>query len=505
MNHRDLNTKLSSHLEGKVVVTDTSALLVSGTKLLREVENSFFVVPMVVMRELESKRTDPSVGYLAREWIRLFESLREKHGEELLHGIELENGNRVAIQPNHSSQTNLPKHLQDGSVDSTILAVALRLNTEEGESKDLNTSGESTCGRVVVLSNDTPMRLYATLDLGMESYEYSSVSVEGASIFSGTLDLFVKRAPEVDSAISDGSPDLSTLFDLFSDSRKGAVNGELIERDGLPAYSLVNLHVVSDEEPDYKVLAFLDTDSFSLCDERSFKSVSPSGVKPRTLKQKMLASYLTEDVYTLPVVSVAGRAGTGKTLLTIASGIQGVLNEDYDGVLVLKSLHEMGLGQEMGFLPGTFDDKMLPWTGAISDSLSVIGSCNVNKANELNPGNVKSLLGEMIEVSPITYLRGRSLTNTYIVVEEAQNFSESEVLNILSRVGEGSKVVLTWDPDQVDNRFLQSGPKCDMHAVVNSMKASPLFAHLTLDKTERSEVAALASSILEGNHRNSGK
>lgn len=164
----------------------------------------------------------------------------------------------------------------------------------------------------------------------------------------------------------------------------------------------------------------------------------------------------------------------------------------------------MGQGQEMGFLPGNVDEKMAAWAGAILDALDVIAGAN-KTIRRKSGGHADTALQEeakrlreMIEISPITYLRGRSLANTYIVLEEAQNFSRNEILNILSRVGEGSKVVLTFDAAQVDNKFLQTGPKSDIWSVIDDLKNSDLFAHITLLKTERSRVAELASTILEG-------
>ena len=148
----------------------------------------------------------------------------------------------------------------------------------------------------------------------------------------------------------------------------------------------------------------------------------------------------------------------------------------------------MGQGQEMGFLPGNVDEKMEAWAGAVFDAIDVLANAEQSLVKQFR---------EIVEISPITYLRGRSLANTFIILEEAQNFSRSEILNILSRVGQDSKVVLTFDAAQVDNRFLQSGKHADIWSVIEDLKTNKLFAHITLVRTERSEVAELASRILE--------
>ena len=198
----------------------------------------------------------------------------------------------------------------------------------------------------------------------------------------------------------------------------------------------------------------------------------------------------------VPIVSLGGSAGTGKTLVAVATGIN-ELKYHYDKIIVFRSLHELGQGQEIGFLPGDVNDKMAAWSGAVFDAIDVIASKGRSKTQGKPDDNKIKKYKEMVEIAPITFLRGRSLARTFMILEEAQNFSRNEILNILSRAGEGSKVVLTFDAAQVDNRFLQSGKHADIWSVVDSLKDSDLFAHITLKQTERSEVAELAASILE--------
>ena len=223
----------------------------------------------------------------------------------------------------------------------------------------------------------------------------------------------------------------------------------------------------------------------------------------KTVEQDVALHYLKKSPDELPIVSIGGSAGTGKTLLTVATAIEAVKAHQYQKIVVFRSLHEMGVGQEMGFLPGDVADKMGPWSGAVGDALDVIAERR--KPAKKNEGpmavedrkKIAEKLAETIEVSPITYLRGRSLTNSFIILDEAQNFSFTELLNIISRVGEGSKLVLLFDSHQVDNRWLQTGARAEIWSVINHLKDQDLFAHITLQRTERSRVAELASRILE--------
>lgn len=203
------------------------------------------------------------------------------------------------------------------------------------------------------------------------------------------------------------------------------------------------------------------------------------GLKPQGWEQRVAFGYLFDD--DLPVVSLSGPAGTGKTLLAVGAGVSQVGSGLYDRVMVLKSLYEMGDGQDMGYLPGTVEDKMAPYAAAVDDALGYLGTWNTSS----------------VEVQPITYLRGRSLHNTFIIIDEAQNLSRYELLNVLSRVGHGSKVVLTFDDAQVDNPKLQRGPGADVWRVVRRLATEDIFAHITLSTVQRSEVARLAGKILE--------
>lgn len=469
---------LAETLKGRVVVADTSSLLIAGTHLLDLLADCRLVLPAIVVKELEEKRSHATLGFLAREWLRLIEQYRVAEGDALKNGVILNGYNNVTfqIEPNHSNQKSLPIHLQDGSHDSTILAVATNLKKEFAvEGKDLT---------VVLLSNDMPMRLHATLELDIEAIEYISVD-SSITPFLGRFKLDIP-SDELD------------YLNIYGDSLDRKLAKRV--RESLPedAASTSFTEVLIDGA-DTKTAVLTVNDQDYKVDHKT----KVSGVTGKTLEQNVLIEMLRVPAEELPVVSVGGGAGTGKTLLTIATAIEELKYRHYENIVVFRSLHELGEGQEMGFLPGSVDEKMAPWAGAIYDAIDTLA--RIAKPLKKNASVVEvekqkaeaKKLREMVEIAPITYLRGRSMANTFMILEEAQNFSRSEILNILSRAGAGTKIVLTFDSAQVDNRFLKSGKDADVWSVIDSLKHTDIFGHITLTKTERSRVAEVTSKILE--------
>lgn len=472
----EVTENFDSRLEGKVVVIDTSSLLMAGTAILSKLKNCEIVIPAVVVQELEGKRSHPTLGILARQWINLLEKLRKSHGIKLATGVLVDGYENVtvAVEPNHSNQKSLPEHLQTGEADSTVLAIAMNLISDERISKP-----------VVLMSNDTPMRLHATLNLNLEAYEFSSALLNKKSSGSDRVKLVVTEEEYAD---------MNFYGESVNDKR---IYEKLISLGEAPSVNaLVDIFINENKTPSLTMR--LNHGIVHKID----RGAGASHIFGRTLEQDASLFYLKEAAESLPIVSILGPAGTGKTLLTVAVAIEAMKLRKYQKIVVFRSLHEMGMGQEMGFLPGDVEDKMGPWSGAIGDALDVIAEQrrppkkNDNDAAINGRKAISEKMAEMIEVSPITYLRGRSLSKSFIILDEAQNFSRTELLNIISRVGEGSKLVILSDPYQVDNRFLQGGSKADIWSVINGFKDEDLFAHVTLTKTERSRLAELASKML---------
>lgn len=467
---------LADKLKGKMVVIDTSSLLMAGTGMLKVLNNCSLVIPSIVVQELEEKRTHTTIGFLAREWLRLIENLRVKHGKKLSEGVELEGyeGLTLQIEPNHRNRECLPEHLKKiDSHDTTILSVTKNLSNERG-------------GDVVLMSNDVPMRIYSTLDLDIEAVEFSASAIVPAKPFDGTIELVLSDDEYADLVESGTDAKFERkVLALLPEDRAQNVYVNIVSDTGA---LLADVLVSGDRVSDFK---------------RKHRS---SEIVGRTVEQDIALHYLKLPYDDVSIVSLQGKAGSGKTLVTIAAGLEELRKGRYQKVIVFRSLHEMGHGQEMGFLPGDVGEKMGAWAGAIYDAIDVIASSKKTVKKNQGPHADTALKAEtdklksMVEISPITYLRGRSLANSYLVLEEAQNFSRSEILNILSRAGEGSKIVFTFDDMQVDNKFLQAGNKADIWSVIESLKKERIFAHISLKRTERSKVAEIASRIIEEQH-----
>lgn len=455
----------------QIIVADTSALLIRGTDLLRTLPNhSELIIPSVVLGELESKRTSPKIGFLAREWLRLLEDLRVEHDNRLRTGVKVPDkftskSISIRVEPNHTNQEILPLQLRNGSKDSTILAVTKSFSVEFPDK------------RVALISNDVPMRMYCTLELGVPAFEVSSVAIDSVEPFTGRFEITL-GINEVSDLLAENGNESVVLYKAVKnlDSSVYRFLVDVVDDSGVYVNSFVKVGDEILRVPRHGNRA--------------------KGISPRTLEQRVALSYLLEDAETLPLVSVAGSAGTGKTILALAAGLEGVHKKIYRKVVVFRSLHEMGAGQEMGFLPGTVEEKMGPWSGAVTDAIEVIARNSKKKNQSVSPDDL-AVLSRDVEVSPISYLRGRSITDTFMILDEAQNFSRYELLNILSRAGAGTKVVMLFDSNQIDNRFLQSGANAEVWSVVDSLKSSKLFGHISLVRTERSPVAELAASILD--------
>lgn len=472
--------ELAEKLIGKEVVVDTSILLDLSPAILKDFRNCTIIIPVVVIQELEKKRSHATLGYAARAWLRQFEELRIEHAGNLTSGVDIPGaeGVKLRIEVNHKNQSSLLEVLQNGSNDSTILAVANNLKQEKQERAEE--------ANIVLLSRDVPMRIWASAALDIPAYDLPAKSKP----FSGIYDIELSDAmwDEINDDLSDG---LS-----LTDSIRDEVYAKLPELRTRNAAVRFNNN-------DNNVVVHINGRFERLPD---VVRLGKTNVVARTMEQRLVGYYMQQGYDNLAVLSVGGKAGTGKTMMVLASAIEEVKSKKYRKIYVFRSLHEMGEGDGVGYLPGGLDEKMAPWRGAVDDALESIAmqSKKTKKSsgdNELIANTViekeKETLAEMIEVLPIIHLRGRSISNTIIIIEEAQNFSSSELLNIMSRAGDKSKIVLTFDAAQVDNRFVKPGDGADIWMLIDKLKDKGIAAHVTLSKTERSRVAEVASDILE--------
>ncbi|WP_179518964.1 PhoH family protein [Nocardioides perillae] len=436
-----LSTTSTSKARVRTYVLDTSVLL-ADPGALRRFEEHEVVLPVVVITELEGKRHHPELGFFARTALRTLDEMRVEHGR-LDQPVPVgEHGGTLRVELNHTDPSALPSGFRLGDNDTRILAVARNL-ADEGF-------------RVTVVSKDLPMRIKASA-VGLDAQEYRADAVhESDTGYTGMAELEVAGV-DLDELYDDGVLDLDQARDLPCHTGLVLVSerGTALGRVG----------------PDKQVhLVRGDREAF--------------GVHGRSAEQRIALEMLLDPE--VGIVSLGGRAGTGKSAMALCAGLEAVLERgQHQKVVVFRPLFAVG-GQELGYLPGSEQEKMSPWGQAVFDTLGALTSREV----------VEEILERgMLEVLPLTHIRGRSLHDSFVIVDEAQSLERNVLLTVLSRIGAGSKVVLTHDVAQRDN--LRVGRHDGVVAVVDKLKGHPLFAHVTLTRSERSPIAALVTEVLE--------
>ncbi len=428
----------ASALALKTYVIDTSVLL-SDPHALRNFAEHGVVVPVVVITELEAKRHHPELGYFARTALRFLDDLRVRYGKLDAPIPVNEAEGTVRVELNHTDPDVLPAGFRLGDNDSRILAVALNYRAEGHD--------------VVLVSKDLPMRVKASaVGLVAEEYRHELTPDSG---WTGMAEVDVTT---------------QTIEKLYADGV--SVVPEALD---LPCHTGVILHGATSSAlgrvlPDGTVRRVVDRDVF--------------GIHGRSAEQRVALDLLLEPG--VGIMSMGGRAGTGKSALALCAGLEAVLERrQHSKVIVFRPLYAVG-GQELGYLPGTEGEKMSPWGQAVFDTLGSVASKNV--IDEV-------LAQDLLEVLPLTHIRGRSLHDAFVIVDEAQSLERNVLLTVLSRIGQNSRVVLTHDVAQRDN--LRVGRHDGVVAVVEKLKGHPLFAHVTLTRSERSPIAALVTEMLE--------
>jgi PhoH-like ATPase len=429
----------STAAEVRTYVLDTSVLLSDPHALFRFAEHEV-VVPVVVVVELEAKRSHPELGYFARNALRLLDDLRVEHGRLDDPMPVGEQGGTLRVELNHSDTSVLPNGFQLGDNDTRILAVARNLAADGRD--------------VVLVSKDLPMRVKAS-SVGLTAEEYrAELAVESG--WTGMTEIDVPGA-DVDRLYEEERIDLDVARDL--PCHTGLV---LVSERG---------SALGRVTPDKQVrLVRGDREAF--------------GLHGRSAEQRVALDLLLDPE--VGIVSLGGRAGTGKSALALCAGLEAVLERrQHRKVIVFRPLFAVG-GQELGYLPGSESEKMSPWGQAVFDTLGALTTQEV----------VEEIVDRgMLEVLPLTHIRGRSLHDAFVIVDEAQSLERNVLLTVLSRIGRDSRVVLTHDIAQRDN--LRVGRHDGIVAVTEKLKGHPLFAHVTLTRSERSPIAALVTEMLE--------
>ncbi|MFG2823875.1 PhoH family protein [Kitasatospora sp. NPDC048365] len=438
-----VSTKSRRTPDRRTYVLDTSVLLADPLAMTRFEEHEV-VLPVVVVTELEAKRHHPELGYFARQALRMLDDYRVRHGrlDEPIPVGDL--GGTIRVELNHSDTSILPAgyRVGGGEADTRILAVARNLQAEGYD--------------VTVVSKDLPLRIKAS-SVGLLAEEYRA-ELAITSGWTGMTELHVS-GDQVDTLFNaehvpvdiEGAAELPVHTGLVLHSERGRALGR-VTQDG-------QVRLVRG-----------DREAF--------------GLRGRSAEQRIALDVLLDPE--VGIVSMGGRAGTGKSALALCAGLEAVLErQQHRKVMVFRPLYAVG-GQELGYLPGSEAEKMGPWAQAVFDTLSAVTT----------PDVIEEVISRgMLEVLPLTHIRGRSLHDAFVIVDEAQSLERNVLLTVLSRIGQGSRVVLTHDVAQRDN--LRVGRYDGVVAVVEKLKGHPLFAHITLTRSERSPIAALVTEMLE--------
>jgi PhoH-like ATPase len=415
-------------------------VLLSDPGALSRFDEHDVVVPLVVIGELEDKRDHPELGWFARQTLRMLDDLRVQHGRLDAPVPIGDQGGTLHVELNHSDPSVLPAGFRNDSNDSRIMVVALNLR---GEGRD-----------VCLITKDVPLRVKAAA-VGLATEEYRGLGVVDAG-WTGMTELSLEE-PEIQALYDSGSvhlpvaAELPTHTGLVLLSARGSALGRVM--------------------PDKSVrLVRGDREAF--------------GLHGRSAEQRIALDLLLDPE--IGIVSMGGRAGTGKSALALCAGLESVMERRaHKKVVIFRPLYAVG-GQELGYLPGSEGEKMAPWAQAVFDTLGALVSGDV----------VDEIVARgLIEVLPLTHIRGRSLHDSFVIVDEAQSLERGVLLTVLSRLGTNSRVVLTHDVAQRDN--LRVGRHDGVTAVIEALKGHPLFAHVTLTRSERSPIAALVTEMLE--------
>ncbi len=439
----------------KTFVLDTNVLLHDAQAIFRFEDNDI-VLPIAIIEELDRfKKQSDSIGRNAREVSRTLDKLR-KLGN-ITKGIPLDSGGTLSVELcDHKTLATLPQELGVHLADNVILAVALEYQQK------------CQCP-VVVVSKDTNLRIKADV-LGLKAEDYTTDKVNIEQLYSDISEIVVS------------SSEIEQFFD----------QGFLPLDTPLSANQAVTL--IDATNPSHTGLAMVEGNNNRLVPLIKIPSSGISRIKPRNREQRFAFNLLLQD--SIPLVTLIGKAGTGKTLLAIAAGLHKVADEKvYNRLLISRPIIPMG--KDLGYLPGEVEEKLTPWMQPIYDNFDLIFGTQDSKGKPAHwRRGHEELLGQgILQIEPLTYIRGRTIPQQFLIVDEAQNLTPHEVKTILTRAGEGTKIVLTGDPEQIDNPYVDAASNGLTYAA-ERFKDESLAGHITLYKGERSALSEKAAALL---------
>ncbi len=437
----------------KNYVLDTNVLLHDPQAIYKFSDNNV-ILPLTVIEEIDRFKKDQSeTGRNARQISRTIDGFRQQ--AKLIDGVPLENGGtlRVAIY-RQEFLLKLPPELRNDQGDNRILAVAQDLQESLPE------------GTVFFVTKDINLRIKAdTIGLYAEDYQSDKVPIE--DLYTGASELVIS----------------GNLIDQFYEQGFLEIEEEFYANQGLT--------LVDDGNSSHTAIGRYDATRKAIVALIKSPKDGIWGIHPRNREQQFAFDLLLNDE--IKLISLVGKAGTGKTLLAIAAGLVKTADESaYNRLLVSRPVYPMG--RDLGFLPGDIEDKLAPWMQPIFDNVELLLSSYDEGGNRKRGYRELIDLG-LMEIEPLTYIRGRSIPKQYMIVDEAQNLTPHEIKTIITRAGEGTKIVLTGDPYQIDNPYVDSASN-GLSFSVERLKGQDLTGHTTLSKGERSELAELAANLL---------
>ncbi len=439
----------------KVFVLDTNVLLHDPAALFRFEDNEI-VLPITIIEELDRfKKLTEMTGRNARQVSRTLDDLRQQGS--LIEGIPLKKGGKLRVSLCHQETLReLPVELEGDRGDNNILAVALELKRQ------------CDC-EVVLVSKDTNLRIKADV-LGLAAEDYETDKVDIGDLYTGTAEHYVS------------AEDIDQLF------KQGML---LLDQPVLPNQAIT---LIDRENPSHTALAIVVDAAGKLVPLAKIPHSGVSRISPRNREQQFALDLLLRD--SVALVTLVGRAGTGKTLLAIAAGLQKVADEhQYSRLLIARPVVPMG--RDIGYLPGDIQEKLTPWMQPLYDNFDLIFGTQESQGR---PGHWRRGHEELMEqgflqIEPLTYIRGRTIPKQFLVVDEAQNLTPHEVKTILTRAGEGTKIVLTGDPDQIDNPYVDASSN-GLTYVAERFKHEAIAGHILLHQGERSLLAERSAMLL---------
>jgi PhoH-like ATPase len=444
----------------KNFIIDTSVFLTDSNCIYKFQNNDIFI-PLKVLEEIDKhKKRQDTVGHHARQAIRNFDSLRGTGS--LSRGVRIAKGLGVlrVIKASEICLDELPRDLTHQMSDHLILATALTVKKDQPKRK------------TIVVSRDINMRVIAdSLALLTEDYSNSKVVDDADKIYEGFTKLLVDEE----------------LINQFYLGDEVYLDEEMCKEQGIVLYPNEFVMLVASSNEKKTALSRFIEHSKPLSHIRDLKNELMWGIHPRNKEQSFAFDLLFNDE--IPLVSLIGKAGSGKTLMAIAAGLEqglGGKGDKYRRIIVSRPVQP--LGKDIGFLPGTLEDKMLPWLKPIQDNIRhLMGDDRTMLEAYVEKGK--------IEIEALTYIRGRSISSAFLIIDEAQNLTAHEVKTIITRVGEGTKIVLTGDIEQIDNVYTNETSNGLTYAV-EKFKGSELAGHITFRKGERSKLATAAAKLL---------